>query len=298
MSYGITPTGYVRKPLAVILAELEASLVTEFGPGVIQTAQSPLGQLNGLMADHIAELWELGEDLYQSIDPDQAEGARLDVLARLRLLERASADTDESFRRAITNQSTARINLADLLRGVRGVPDVTYSRVFVNETSADDGNGMPPNTVAVAALGGDDALLAEAMNLYVIPGVSTFGNQALTVIEEGYCRTLRIIRPVEIATQVTVVVRTMPDALGCPPPSSNAIRAALLSYLNNSTTRPGNGQAITPHYVRTYLEGLFPNVEVLEVTGLKGGVPETEPGGIFYAFTEIAKVELVTVVVA
>ena len=54
--YGVQSTGYVRKPLSVILSEIEASMTTEFGPGVIQTSQSPFGQLNGLMADLVAEV--------------------------------------------------------------------------------------------------------------------------------------------------------------------------------------------------------------------------------------------------
>ena len=61
--YGVQPTGFVRKPLAVILAEIESSLITEFGPGVIQTPQSPLGQINGTFADIMAEMWELFEDV-------------------------------------------------------------------------------------------------------------------------------------------------------------------------------------------------------------------------------------------
>lgn len=72
--YGVTSSGYVRKPLATILAELEAAMRTQFGAGVIQTAVSPLGQLNGLVADLLAEVDERNLDLYQSYDPDQAEG--------------------------------------------------------------------------------------------------------------------------------------------------------------------------------------------------------------------------------
>ena len=40
--YGITKEGFIVKPLPVILAEIEALMITEFGPDVIQTPQSPL----------------------------------------------------------------------------------------------------------------------------------------------------------------------------------------------------------------------------------------------------------------
>jgi hypothetical protein len=42
--YGVLPTGYARKPLAVILAEIEQRMIDLFGPNVVQTAQSPLGR--------------------------------------------------------------------------------------------------------------------------------------------------------------------------------------------------------------------------------------------------------------
>ena len=85
--YGVQPTGFVRKPLNVILAEIEAAMITEFGPDAIQTAQSPFGQLNGLFADLANELWERAEDIYLSHDPDQAEGNRLDTIGRVRQIK-------------------------------------------------------------------------------------------------------------------------------------------------------------------------------------------------------------------
>lgn len=297
MAYGVQPTGYVRKPLSVILAELEAAMTTEFGPGVIQTPQSPLGQLNGLMADLIAELWELAEDVYQSYDPDQAEGSRLDILGRLRLVRRAGDESDSTLRGLITNQSTARINLADLLRAVKNIDGVTYSQVFVNETSENDQNGMPRNTVAVAALGGADDEIADAITQYLIPGISTFGNTEINTFEDGFCRSLRLIRPVQIPTDLVVGIRFSPDRLGCPAPSPAAVEANLLAYLTSPDHRPRNGQDITAYFVRSYLESQFPNtVEVVYVSGFKNGVEVIEGTGVPFEFLEIADVKSIEVV--
>ncbi|MEF2554056.1 hypothetical protein VQ042_22400 [Aurantimonas sp. A2-1-M11] len=297
-TYGVQPTGFVRKNLATTLAELEQQMVTEFAPGVIQTPQSPFGQLNGLMADIITELWELAQDVYQSYDPDQAEGSRLDILGRIRLIRRNETESDSNLRQLITNDATARINLADLFRAVKNVPGVTFARVFVNETPEIDDLGLTPNTVAVAALGGDDDDIAEAINQFVIPGVSTYGNTELSFDDDGFCRALRMVRPIEVETVVTVRVRVSADRNGCPPPSSNAIREALYTFLTGIDTRPANGQAITPHFVRTFLEGLFSNVEVLSISGVKDGEPSTEGVGIPYSFFEIAQVTSVVVEVA
>jgi hypothetical protein len=90
-TYGVVPTGFNRKSFNTILLEIENAMVTEFGPSVIQTSQSPFGQLNGLMADLITTLWEYAEDVYQSYDVEQAEGTRLDALATLRLMKQMRA---------------------------------------------------------------------------------------------------------------------------------------------------------------------------------------------------------------
>lgn len=297
-SYGVQPTGFVRKPLPIIQAEIEAQLITEFGPDVVQTSQSPLGQINGLFADIIGQLWEIAEDVYQSIDPDQAEGQRLDTLGRLRLLGRGESELDNAFRQAITNEGTARIDVSDLARAVQNVDGVTYRQVFVNETSSIDRNGLSPNTVSVAVLGGEDAEVAEAINRYVIPGVSTYGNMEINTLEDGYCRALYIVRPVEVPVELTVTVRTSADRRGCPPPSPAAIEAALLTYLRGSETRPWNGQNITAYTIRSFIEATFPTVEFVKLQGERDGMADPEMGGdVSIAFVEIADVQSVEVLV-
>ena len=49
--YGVQPTGFVRKPLSVIKADMEAMNRAEFGSNVIQTPQSPLGQIVGILSE-------------------------------------------------------------------------------------------------------------------------------------------------------------------------------------------------------------------------------------------------------
>lgn len=297
-SYGVQPTGFVRKPLPIIHAEIEALLITEFGPDVVQTSQSPLGQINGLIADLVAELWEVAEDVYQSYDPDQAEGRRLDTLARLRLLARGPDEPDAAFRTAITNASTARINLADLSRAIQSVPGVTFRSVTVNESQALMNNAIPPNTIAIAVIGGEDEHVAAAVNQYVIPGISTYGAFEINTVEDGFCRALYITRPQEVGVALTVTVRTSATRNGCPPPSPTAVEAALLEFLISPETRPINGQSITPYLVRQFVESRFPTVEFSRLYGEReDGVASQPDGSVAFAFTEIADVRAVTVAI-
>lgn len=293
--YGVRPEGFVRKPLATILSEVEAQLITEFGPEIVQTAQSPLGQLNGLFADMVTNLWEIAEDVYQSYDPDQSEGVRLDSLGRLRLVARAAGEADSVYRKSVTNEGAARITLADLVRAVQNVEGVTFCQVFVNEKSYDDDNQMPSNTIAVAMLGGEDEAVAEAANRFIPPGISTHGNHPVPIVEDGYCRVIRLVRPVEIETTLRVVLKMSPQRLGCPAPSPSAVGNALFTFLTSAETRPWNGQDITPYLLRSFIEAEFAGVEFVSLTGLKAEFPEQYEGGIPFSFYEIAVVTEISV---
>ncbi|MBY5682634.1 hypothetical protein HFO32_10745 [Rhizobium leguminosarum] len=291
--YGALPTGFSRKPLTTILAEIEAALITEFGPGVIQTPQSPLGQINGLMAEIISKLWEQSEDIYQSYDPDQAEGNRLDTLASIRLLNRGTA-TDEAFRQAITNAGQARIDLQDVTRAIAALDGVTYSNVWVNDTGEVDENGMPPGSICVAVTGGDVDEIAQAIRQYVVPGVTIFGTTSVESVIDGYCRSFRILRPIDVPVELTITVRTRRDALGCPPPAASAIKAAFLAsiYLLN-------GDNVSYYRVRSVIESLFSNVEVVSIDGSRDGIGPGINQDIDIAFIERASLvaDDVTVVV-
>lgn len=83
MGYGITDSGFLAKPLEVILAEIEEAEKTVFGASLDVAAQSIFGQVNGIMAERFAELWQLAEAVYSAFYPDSAAGAQLDNVASL-----------------------------------------------------------------------------------------------------------------------------------------------------------------------------------------------------------------------
>jgi hypothetical protein len=275
MSYGTTPQGFKLKRLPEILADIEAGCRVVFGPGVIQSPQSPLGNLNGLMASIAADSWEVGLSVYQSYDPDQAEGARLDALGKLRLIGRAPGEGDDSFRPDVTNAGRARIDVSDLLRAVRAVPDVSWARVYVNDSDATDANGMSAHSVAVAALGGDDASIAAAVRTYVVPGVASFGNVAVNLIVDGVCRTVYVLRPVPVEVSMSLNVRVRNDANGCPPPAPAAIAVTLGQLLSAPATRLANGEDVALHPMRTLLATRHPNVEIVGGSAGRGDEPWT-----------------------
>lgn len=295
MSYGIQPTGYIRKPISVILAELEAAMVTEFGPGVVQTPQTPLGQLNGLMADLLAEVDERNLNLYQSYDPDQAEGKRLDMLGRIRLAYRSGSQTDGEYRVSLTNAGRGRIDIQDLSQALLGLPGVTYARVFINDTGEVENPELERGVVAVAVMGGDDEEVAAVLREYVVPGISTYGNTRVSTVIGGLCRSMSIIRPTPVAVTVDLLVRTSRGRDYCPPPSTSAIAQTVLALWAQGRE---NGMDVSYFHLRSMLEAEYPNVELVSFSGARadftGGPNQTIP----IAFTEVADLSISEVSVA
>lgn len=264
--YGVVSTGFSRKPLAVILAELEAANNVTFGPGLIQTSQSPMGQLNGLRADAITQAWEIGEEAYQSRDPEQAEGINLDILARLRLISRVLGESDESLRQAITNAGVANTRDADFYRAVLNVDGVTWAKIYSNDSGSTDANGIAAHSVSVAALGGSDEEVATVARQYIVPGISSYGNTVVSTEIDGFCRSISIMRPIETPIKLAITVSKQNGADGCPPPSNTAIAQTLFAGLTGAN-RPANGQDITLHMIRTIISCVYPNVEVTAAQG-------------------------------
>jgi hypothetical protein len=76
---GVTSTGFERKTLTEILAELRATI----DPNIVLSTESPEGQLVRIVANALAEELEVLEALYATNDPDRAEGDALESNCRL-----------------------------------------------------------------------------------------------------------------------------------------------------------------------------------------------------------------------
>lgn len=86
--YGLTPAGFVLKPLSVIKGEIEAKQRAEIDPNVNTSSAGPVGQINGIVSSKIAELWELLQAVNASTDRRTAVDRSLDALGDLTGTER------------------------------------------------------------------------------------------------------------------------------------------------------------------------------------------------------------------
>ena len=81
-TYGLTATGFLPKTLEIIRDEINEALRFFFGPS-LDLENGILARLVGILAERYAELWELGEAVNSSQDPDKATQAALGALCLL-----------------------------------------------------------------------------------------------------------------------------------------------------------------------------------------------------------------------
>jgi len=80
---GLTSSGITIKSVDEILTDMESEQLANIDADLNTESDSILGQLNGIYAAALAELWELLEQVYQAAYPDTASGQSLSYVAAL-----------------------------------------------------------------------------------------------------------------------------------------------------------------------------------------------------------------------
>ncbi len=89
--FGVTPEGFNRKRLDQLLLELNDEVKSIFGDNFNVSPESPDGQINGVISESNANLWELGNEAYDAFNPSAATGVSLSNLVQLNGLKRLAA---------------------------------------------------------------------------------------------------------------------------------------------------------------------------------------------------------------
>lgn len=83
MTFGLTINGFVSKTLTDIKTEIENDERAAFGQSIRVDAKSVFGQINGVFAGQLAEVWEVAEACDAAFDPDRATGTALDAICAI-----------------------------------------------------------------------------------------------------------------------------------------------------------------------------------------------------------------------
>ena len=81
--YGLKTEEYLKKDAGTIKREIEESISAALGVTIPTSEVSLFGRLNANYADQFAEVWDLLEQLYLVMDPDDAAGDALESTAAL-----------------------------------------------------------------------------------------------------------------------------------------------------------------------------------------------------------------------
>lgn len=95
--YGVTPEGFNRKRLDLLLSELNTEVQSIFGENFNVSPESPDGQINGTISESNANLWEIAEEAYNAFNPSAASGATLSNLVQLNGITRLPATSSRAL---------------------------------------------------------------------------------------------------------------------------------------------------------------------------------------------------------
>lgn len=81
--YGLTREGFKRKRLPEIQASINRRVADKLGVDIQTGSNSVFGQLHGVYAYELADLWELAQNVYNAMYPTTATGVSLSNAAAL-----------------------------------------------------------------------------------------------------------------------------------------------------------------------------------------------------------------------
>jgi len=114
MPNGLLITGFSRKRLDQLLTELNDEVKAIFGDNLNLDPQSPDGQINGVIAESQANLWEIAEEVHNAFNPSASTGASLSNLVQLNGITRKAA-TFSTVAIDVTGTNTTIITAGSLI---------------------------------------------------------------------------------------------------------------------------------------------------------------------------------------
>lgn len=119
-------------------------------------------------------------------------------------------ETDEQlrYRQSISVAIPSQNMVNSTIAGIASVSGVTRYKVYDNDTSETDDNGIPGHSIAAVVEGGLDADVAEQIYLRKGPGGGTYGTTSVTYTNaDGLPNVVRFFRPTYVPIDVTVTVK-------------------------------------------------------------------------------------------
>ncbi len=88
---GLTLTGFIAPTVEEIVTDINTQVLTNIDAGLDLSPDQPIGQIIGIVAEKIAEVYEVVATVYNSMNPDAADGQLLDNVSAITGTRRRSA---------------------------------------------------------------------------------------------------------------------------------------------------------------------------------------------------------------
>lgn len=273
MAFGVQASGFIVKAQTEVQDSLiaRAKAAPALGPNLDYSSASPIGQLLGLMAGEIAELWELGQQVYSSNDPEGATGVPLDNILSLTGTVRPEEKASRSLQQTVTIEDGVTLT-AGLLVSPVDRPDIFFELDANVENTSGDTATLPctltctvPGEINVAAG------LLTAIATPVAGWISTTNTVDVTPGRDaGSNQEARALRAVELFARGGSTV-------GAIRAKAQRVEGVLTNtVLENATSAAAEG--LPPHsFSVVYDDGETPVVDADEMAQ---AVYDTRPAGI------------------
>ncbi len=265
-TYGVTADGYVVKPLATILDDINDQQRANIDPLLDLDARSAQGQINAIFSAALAELWELGQASYNAAYPDSANDASLDNVASITGTTR-SPNTKTTIADVLVTMEANKALPVGSVANLSGQPNARF--VTLVEVPSNPAGGTFPVDFEAETAGATSVVIGQ-----------------LDEIAEPVDGWLSVTNPVqgitggETETDAQLRVRRIDELEGGGSTNVDAIRADLLQdvtgvvdavVFENDTDVIVDG--LLPHSVRCVLRGGDPQ-------DIAQSIFETKAGGI------------------
>ena len=141
MPYGLQSSGFIVKPQADILSDMQTTELNQVSPSLNIQATGLTGIQNGIFSAALAELWLLAAALYNGMDPDNATNDQLTSLALI------TGTTRENATASVAKQCVVNVNAAFFAAAgtmFAAVP-TNSAATFTNVTDVNNPGGSPTN---------------------------------------------------------------------------------------------------------------------------------------------------------
>lgn len=145
----------------------------------------------------------------------------------------APVESDATLR-ARQSKSTslpAQTILDSIAGAIANVSGVTRSKIYENDTSSTDANGVPSHSICAVVLGGSVSDIGNAIFKRKSPGVQTYGSQPVTVYDsKGLSATINYSPLTLVPIYFAVTIKALPGYVSS---TGTALQSALSAFVNS-----------------------------------------------------------------